>query len=959
MSGSGLRALRAGLAVALVVPVAVAGPTVSAGPATVGGAAVALAGAAPAGFTQQVVFAGLTRPTKLAFAPDGRVFVAEKSGLIKVFRGLADPVATVFADLRTQVYDYKDLGLIGLTLAPTFPDDPWVYVSYSYDGVIGGSAPTYRDTCPAAGSCVSSARISRLRADGDAMTGTEHVLVHDWCTQIESHSVGDLAFGRDGALYATGGDGASGTFVDYGQTGNPVNPCGDPPGPVGAALAPPSAEGGALRSQDLRTPDDPTGLSGTFIRINPVTGAALPDNPLAHSADPNARRILAYGLRNPYRWTFHPDSGEVWFGDVGWRDHEEIDRLAHPGGPPPNYGWPCYEGNVKQGGYRVARLGLCDSLYSAPPDAVTPPYYSYSHSQQVATGDGCPAGGSSPSGLAFYPATGGGYPAGYRGALFFADYARRCVWLMRAGSDGLPDPTSVQPFSSAAGGVVDLQIGPERDLYLVDLTGGTVRRFHFDAADQPPRAVVRATPEEGNAPLEVLFDGSASTDADPGDILRHEWDFTGDGSFDATGVTASHTYRSTGTYSARLRVTDLAGRSDTATIQIRVGTSAPRPVITSPLGTAKWSVGQQITFSGRATEAGGAPVPADRLEWQLINRHCPTVDNCHTHTVQHWTGVAAGAFVAPDHEYPSYLELTLTATGSGGLSASTTTRLDPRWTRLNMVSNPSGLEVNVDGVSYTTPAAVKVVVGATTTMSAPGPQSAGVAEFVFDNWSNGGAQTQVVIAPPAATTYTATFATAPGCRDSAGYTCTSVVGAAYQPADQAVLPLTGDDARTPVDLPFPVLFYGRRYERAWVSTNGFLSFQDPGLPGAINAGLPDAGLPNAAVHPFWDDLVVRADSSVRSAVRGSAPNREFVVEWRDVYLYGSSTAKISFQLSLAESGRITFNYAGLTGTSLRELGSGATVGIEDGTGGVALAYSVNHAVLVDGRAVVFNPPPDR
>nr|MDT0658339.1 PQQ-dependent sugar dehydrogenase [Micromonospora sp. DSM 115978] len=956
MSGTVRRALGAVLTVVLCVPVGVAGPTVVGASAAVGGPAPALAGAAPAGFTQQVVFAGLTRPTKLAFAADGRVFVAEKSGLIKVFRGVADPVATVFADLRSQVYDYKDLGLIGLALSPTFPDDPWVYVSYSYDGVIGGSAPTYRDTCPTPGSCVSSARVSRLRADGDAMTGTEQVLLHDWCTQIESHSVGDLGFGRDGALYVSGGDGASGTFVDYGQTGSPTNPCGDPPGPVGAALAPPTAEGGALRSQDVRTPDDPTGLSGTFARVNPATGAGLPENPLAHSPDPNTRRILAYGLRNPYRWTFHPETGEVWFGDVGWRDHEEIDRLAHPGGPVANFGWPCYEGNVKQGGYRVARLSLCDSLYSAPPEAVTAPYHVYSHSQQVSAGDGCPTGGSAPSGLAFYPASGGDYPAAYRGALFFADYARRCVWAMRAGPDGLPDPASLLPFSSAAGAVVDLQIGPEKDLYLVDLTGGTIRRFHFHPADQPPRAEVRATPEEGNAPLEVHFDGSASTDPDPGDILRYEWDFTGDGSFDATGVTAQHTYPSVGTHTARLRVTDLAGRGDTTTIQIRVGTSAPQPVIVSPLATWKWSVGQRITFSGRAAEADGTAVPASRLDWQLINRHCPTLDNCHTHTVQDWTGVAAGSFVAPDHEYPSYLELTLTATGAGGLSASTTTRLDPRWTRLNMVSNPSGLEVNVDGVTYTTPAAVKVVVGATTTLSAPTEQTVGVSEFVFDNWSNGGAQTQVLVAPPAATTYTATYATAPGCGDDAGYTCTSLVGAPYQAADQTVLPLTGDDARMAVDLPFPVPFYGHRYDRAWVSTNGFLSFADPGLPGAINTGLPDPAIPNAAIYPFWDDLVVRADSSVRTAVLGSAPNRRFVVEWRNVYLYGSSTARISFQLSLAESGRITMNYADLAATSLRELGSGATVGIEDGPGGTGLAYSVNQAVLVNGRAVVFTPP---
>ena len=85
------------------------------------------------------------------------------------------------------------------------------------------------------------------------MSGPEQVLVEDWCGQYQTHSVGTAAFGSDGALYASGGEGAGATFTDYGQFGNPLNPCGDPPGGVGATLTPPSAEGGALRSQDLRT----------------------------------------------------------------------------------------------------------------------------------------------------------------------------------------------------------------------------------------------------------------------------------------------------------------------------------------------------------------------------------------------------------------------------------------------------------------------------------------------------------------------------------------------------------------------------------------------------------------------------------------------------------------------------------------------------------------------------------
>src|SRR5687767_6410429 len=269
----------------------------------------ASAGAAtlPAGFGESVAFSGLTNPTVIRFAPDGRVFIAEKSGLIKSFSSLQDTTPTTFADLRTQVHNFWDRGLLGMALHPNFPATPYVYVLYTYDGDIGGAAPKYgspgADTDPGPdatgqGAHVSG-RLSRLTASGNVMSGGETVLVHDWAQQFPSHSVGSLQFGPDGALYASGGDGASFNYADYGQTGNPF---GDPGGPAGTNMTPPSAEGGALRSQDLRTPGDATTLDGSIIRVDPNTGAALPTNPLYNTGnDTNARRIIAHGLRNPFR----------------------------------------------------------------------------------------------------------------------------------------------------------------------------------------------------------------------------------------------------------------------------------------------------------------------------------------------------------------------------------------------------------------------------------------------------------------------------------------------------------------------------------------------------------------------------------------------------------------------------------------------------------------------------------
>ena len=228
-----------------------------------------------AGFDDTIVMSGLTRPVAIRFASDGSVFVAEKSGLIKMFSSLTDTSPIVVADLQSKVHDYWDRGLMGFTLDPNYPASPHAYVLYAYDAPIGGTAPTYGDGCPAppganTDGCFVSGRLSRLTiANGSS---TEQVLINDWCQQFPSHSVGDLRFGTDGALYATGGEGASFIGVDFGQFGGtttpvaptpptPANPCGDPPAGSGGIEQPPAAEGGALRAQSARrAPGEPVGL---------------------------------------------------------------------------------------------------------------------------------------------------------------------------------------------------------------------------------------------------------------------------------------------------------------------------------------------------------------------------------------------------------------------------------------------------------------------------------------------------------------------------------------------------------------------------------------------------------------------------------------------------------------------------------------------------------------------------
>jgi hypothetical protein len=142
--------------------------------------------ALPAGFSDTVVFRGLKSPTALAFAPDGRVFVAEKAGIVKVFDGLGDTSPTEFANLSDKVHSVFDRGMLGLAVPPDFPQNPYLYVGYAHDAPIGGTAPVYKDTC-ANNSCHSSGRLSRLKAAGNTMTGSEEVLIEDWCADVPPH----------------------------------------------------------------------------------------------------------------------------------------------------------------------------------------------------------------------------------------------------------------------------------------------------------------------------------------------------------------------------------------------------------------------------------------------------------------------------------------------------------------------------------------------------------------------------------------------------------------------------------------------------------------------------------------------------------------------------------------------------------------------------------------------------
>jgi glucose/arabinose dehydrogenase len=781
------------LALALALLAALAVPTIAA-------AAVTL----PDGFQQRVALSGLVQPTAVRFAPNSDlVFVTEKRGTIQVFDGLGDTTPSQVINLRSEVYNNGDRGLLGLETDPDFPTRPYLYVSYSRDASFAAStgsvpsedAPWHQpdatadsaDDDPDCGGqlymeagCPISGRLVRIEVNpvtGVKVAGTPpnpKPLVSGWCQQFSTHSLGDLRFGADHELYVSAGDGAGYETVDAGQfpDGGP-SPCPDA-----------SNEGGAMRAQDSRTPADPTALNGAILRVDPDTGAASPGNPNL-TGDENQHRIIGFGLRNPYRMTFRPGTNDLWLGDVGWSRWEEIDRIdnATPDAmaPAQNFGWPCYEGdwedNTVNGPYRdySPALPLCQSLYAfpyPPGPPVTAPFFSYYHTQVEGqcfptqfradySDSSTPYAGAAITGLSFY--NGGDYPDGYDGGLFFGDYARGCLWFMAA-TDGIPDPMKVQEFAAwdpgsyAPGGaapdigIVGLERGPGGDIFVTDLANGAVRRLMYGVD-----ARLSASVTSGSNPLPVTFDASESKGFAGAPIVRYEWDLDGDGTFErdtGTTPTTATSYPDPGVTDVKVRVTDAGGRTGVSdAVKIEAG-DPPTALITSPNpGAPLWKVGDQFTFAGKGFDTASNELATTSLTWDLVIRHCTTSGDCHSHFVGgSLSGLdggrhgGAGTFFAPDHSYPSHLELRLTVKDANGLTATATRRLDPQTVQIALASDPTGRTLTANDKSAAAPFICTVIKGSQTTVSATPSETAGGQLFSFASWSNGRPATQTFTA---------------------------------------------------------------------------------------------------------------------------------------------------------------------------------------------------------------------
>jgi glucose/arabinose dehydrogenase len=660
----------------------------------------------PAGFSTVQQVAGLDGPTALAYAPDGRLFIAEKAGRVRVVdasgRLQPDPVI----DISDHVNSYWDRGLLGLAVDPDFATNHFVYLLYTYEAnpVDPSGAKTSRLTRitvtdanrPAEPSAPETVLVGSIgKAPCPAPADTVDCIPSDGY----SHSIGTVRADPDGTLWLGSGD-SSGFW---------------------------GADPKALRTYDEHS------FSGKIMHVD-RQGHGLPGHPFCPTETDLTKvctKLHAKGFRNPYRFQLRPGAPPL-VGDVGWNTSEELD-VAQPGR---SYGWPCYEGTTHTPGYED--LAGCAAEYAAGPAAHQPPAYSYAHGADAAV----------IAGPRYEAAQ---YPPEYRGQWFFGDYAKGLIWRMTLDEHGAV--SGVQQFASGFEGGVDLERAPNGDLVYVnfgtDAGTGSVQRIVY--GNRPPVAKASATPTHGVAPLAVNLSADGSADPD-GDALTYEWDFESDGSADATGPSVSHTYGS-GAHTATLTVRDARGLAVSDTVQVLADESPPTVSMLAPAPGTRYRDGQPLGLEGSGSDAQDGPLGDAALHWRVTLHHAD-----HIHVIEADHPGAAISFTPPrDHDADSFLEIRLTARDSAGLESSVVRTLKPETVGLRLESDPPGARLSYAGVDVSAPVLRTAAIGFHSTVSAPATLEQGGRRFLFDHWSDGGARLHAIDIPDRDLTLTAVY----------------------------------------------------------------------------------------------------------------------------------------------------------------------------------------------------------
>lgn len=609
--------------------------------------------------------------TDVEFSPDGRLFALDQRGNVWIVEN-GTLSSTPFLTLK--VSSDRERGLLGIAFHPDFASNRTFYLFYT----TGPGSKAYSGS--------PKNRLSKftvnIRNPNMVEEGSEKILLDNIASDAGMHNAGALKIGPDGKLYIATGDG--------GRT--------------------------SANSQNLGN------LNGKILRLN-LDGSIPSDNPFVGQ---NGKRgeIWAYGLRNPWRFAFHPVTGDMFIADVGAGKQEEID-IGHPGA---NYGWPQTEG--------TAPKGVAGVMY---------PVYAY----------GRTSSGASIIGGEVY--AGSQFPADYAGNYFFADFVQ--YFIKRLRFDRATGAVKVDTFDTNVGGVVDLAFGPDGAIYISvadGVTSGHIQKISYRGGETPTtdlKAAITASAAYGASPFKVTFSGTGSHDPH-GEGLRYRWNF-GDGT-KGKGMSVQHTFTKRGTYRVTLSVTDASGSQAEASTVVSADNRPPKITMVDLEHDHHYQAGDTIRYRAKATDAEDGSLPSSAFAWEITFHHAEEDEHEDDHDDGHadhahpfLAGLSGkrGAFVVPtdgEASVNTWYELKLTVTDRDGLSSTTTRRIEPHTTTVSVRANVTGVTLSLDGAPSDLPLRFSNVVNFPRSLSVPESVTFEGKTYVFDAWSDGGNREHVI-----------------------------------------------------------------------------------------------------------------------------------------------------------------------------------------------------------------------
>lgn len=608
--------------------------------------------APPANFqTTLVVGNGLDGPSGFDIAPDGRIFILERTGKVKIVKD-GQLLPQPFVNLPSLATG--DRGLIGISFDPDYFSNHFVYFYYTGLDQLN--------------------RLVRFDATNDTATSDELILYQTVFPSEQLHVGGGIRFGPDGKLYFAVGD-------------NGYHPNG----------------------QDLSNPH------GKILRIN-KNGSTPTDNPFVNTTNA-LPEIWAYGLRNPWKFSFDPLTQLLYDGDVGEADTEEINKIVKGG----NYGWPNCEGPCPQ-----PNPNFIDPIYTYPHDG---------GSAAVTLG---PVYRSSL------------FPTEYIGSLFFGDYAKGFIKRMKLDNNG--NNAGVFDFDLNAGSVVDMRIAPDGEIYYLTYIPGALYKITYTTGNHIPIPNASASPTKGVEPLTVNFTSAGSHDSD-GDNLFYLWEF-GDGTT-STLANPQKTYPNKGKFIVKLTVSDGTNSAPANPIVIQVGLS-PTVTIGSPQDGSTYRAGDTIFYSASGVDGAGFDISDSNFTTEIVFHH-----QTHIHPfLGPLTPNKNGSFIIPttgESSPDTWYEIIVTATDTNGLSDTKSVRINPIKSNFTLETQPLGLQVLVDGIPTNTPTTITGIVGFKRELSVNPNQQLNNIQYAFDHWSDNGNIRHFITTPENPTTITAIF----------------------------------------------------------------------------------------------------------------------------------------------------------------------------------------------------------